>query len=226
MQQDSCERALGMTRDTHWWALAAMALLEENLKWLSHSVSHGWSGSHQWSGSHLHFGSHRCLGSHQSYQNRSHQSTAPQAEACQGGTFKRHALSPSPEWLRRHVTLDDDLESTRTGESHPLTWGAWENPAPRGTQQWRSFHHQPHQQKTCPDWSQPLKGDPPSTTALNGLHGEPIRSTWWPELSMVPGERDVEEFAWKVQGLFELPKRRSYAWDTANDYFTPSPFIP
>ena len=41
MQQDSCEEALAMARDAHWWTLVAATLLEENIKQLSHSVTHG-----------------------------------------------------------------------------------------------------------------------------------------------------------------------------------------
>ena len=45
--------------------------------------------------------------------------------------------------------------------------------------------------------------------------------TWWPELSVVPGERHVEEFTRKVWASFELLKRRSHTQGTHNDYYTP-----
>ena len=40
MLQDSCKKALAMVRDAHWQAPVAMALLEEIIEQLSHSVSH------------------------------------------------------------------------------------------------------------------------------------------------------------------------------------------
>ena len=46
-------------------------------------------------------------------------------------------------------------------------------------------------------------------------------TTWWPELSMFPGDRDVKEFARKVWAPFELPKRRGCAKSTSNDYSAP-----
>ena len=41
MQWDSCEEALARVRDAHQWALVAAALLEENIKQLSHFVTMG-----------------------------------------------------------------------------------------------------------------------------------------------------------------------------------------
>ena len=41
---------LATVRYAHWWVLAPMTLLEENIKWLSHSVTLRWSGSHRLSG--------------------------------------------------------------------------------------------------------------------------------------------------------------------------------
>ena len=45
--------------------------------------------------------------------------------------------------------------------------------------------------------------------------------TWWLELATVPRERDVEEFARKVQASFKLPKRRSCAQGTPMIYSAP-----
>ena len=50
--------------------------------------------------------------------------------------------------------------------------------------------------------------------------------TWWPELSMVSGERVVEECVQKIWASFELPRRRSCAWGTTNDYSSPPTPIP
>ena len=43
-------KSLAGVRDTHQWALGAAALLEENIEFLSHSVSCRQSGSHRQSG--------------------------------------------------------------------------------------------------------------------------------------------------------------------------------
>ena len=84
------------------------------------------------------------------------------------------------------------------------------------------------------NWSQLVEGEPQVSPSLDPqledfLGGE-IKQvntpTWWPELSMVPRERDVKEFARKVQALFELPKRRSCIQSTPNDYSAPPPLMP
>ena len=45
--------------------------------------------------------------------------------------------------------------------------------------------------------------------------------TWWPKLSTVPRERDVQEFTRKVWASFELPKKRSHTQSTP--MITPHP---
>ena len=44
-QQESQEEALWVTRDYHYQALAAAAMLEGHIEWLSCSISWGWHGS-------------------------------------------------------------------------------------------------------------------------------------------------------------------------------------
>ena len=222
-----------MARDAHQQALVAMALLEEDIEWLSHSVSYRWSGSCRQSGS------HRCRS-----QSAGHPSQAPWVEPCHG------ALSGK---LNHPVQLEWDGRLPL--RNHP------QKVAQRGTQQWRSFHHQSQQQRTHLTGAQEVEADlmcPPSLDPLQedflggeapqlGIEGgdvfwwssmpEPSLEnssewvawwanlvdtwTWWPELSMVPRERDVEEFARKVWASFELPKRRSHAQGTPSDYSAP-----
>ena len=107
MWQDSCKKALVMVRDTHWWALAAAALLEENIKHLSHSVNCWWFGSHRQSGSHKWSGGHRCRS-----QPAGHPLQTLQVEACHGYPV-RWTKSPSPPRMRWLVTFEEtSLESS------------------------------------------------------------------------------------------------------------------
>ena len=90
---DSCEEALAVARDTHWQALTAATLLEEKIKRLSLSLSHGCTGSCQCSRSH----------NHSSSQRRSCtvecQARGPSATPCHGISTKRQAPSPHPSPL-------------------------------------------------------------------------------------------------------------------------------
>ena len=68
LKEEACGEALAIIWDAHQQALAAIALLDEKIERLSHSLSHG----HQHSRSHKHWGSH-----HQRSQAGSHQDRAP-----------------------------------------------------------------------------------------------------------------------------------------------------
>ena len=242
MQQKSCQEALAMARDAHWQTLVAVALLEENIKWLSCPITCGWSGSCQLSGSHQHSGSHRCLGSCRRSQSTGCQKQVPSAASCSGDSVKRCMHSPSPTQPRQQVTFEESSPERETAvqELPPSTLTT----------------------EDTSDWSQPVEGDLmcPSLDPLleDFLGGEmpPLgvkggdgfwwRSrpepslknssewvmqwadqvdtlTWWPELSAVPGERDVKEFSRKVWALFKLPMRMSCTLSISNDYSTASP---
>ena len=62
IQQESCEEALWVVIDYHYQALAATAILEGHIEWLSCSISWGLHGSQsrRWSGSHQQLRSRRC----------------------------------------------------------------------------------------------------------------------------------------------------------------------
>ena len=51
LKEDSCEGMLAIARDAYCWVLAAEAMLEDKIEWLSNSISCHCSGSHQHSGS-------------------------------------------------------------------------------------------------------------------------------------------------------------------------------
>ena len=44
---------------------------------------------------------------------------------------------------------------------------------------------------------------------------------WWQQLQEVPGQDDHQEFTWKVQASFELPKVYSHVRGVDNDHSTP-----
>ena len=99
MWWDSCTKVLAEAREAHHQALAAVALLKENIKWLSHSVTQWWSGSCQC------LGSHRCSGSHRRSQATGCQKQVPSPVSHNGDSVKRHAQLPSPTQPRWQVTF-------------------------------------------------------------------------------------------------------------------------
>ena len=105
-KQDSCKEALAMARDAHQLALVAAALLEDKIKSLSHSLSHGCSGSYWHSGSHRHLGSHQ-----QQSRTANHKTKVPQVASCQGEPTRKWAQPPSPVQLRWWVTYKDSPEN-------------------------------------------------------------------------------------------------------------------
>ena len=79
LKEGSCEEALAIAQDAHWWVLVAMALLWDKIDRLSHSLSPDcWH-----SRSHMHLGSH-CW----KFQ-------APQAEVHQGGYLRDGSNIPA-----------------------------------------------------------------------------------------------------------------------------------
>ena len=206
MRWDPCKEALAIARDPHWQVLVAIALLEENIEWLSCYVTHGWSGCCQCSGS------CQCLGSCRKSQLAGHQKQVSSAVSHNGDPVKRCTQSPSPTQPRWWVIFaESSLErDMAVQELHPSAPG---------------MEH-------MSDWSQPVEGDlgcPPSLDLqLEDFLGEempPLRlewgesfqwqlmpkpslndssewvtlqakqidtPSWWPELSMVPRESDVK----------------------------------
>ena len=50
-------------------------------------------------------------------------------------------------------------------------------------------------------------------------HAEQLKTlTWWWELSEVPSQMDIQEFAWQVQVSFQVPKASSCTQEVTNDY--------
>ena len=107
--------------DAHQQVLVAVALLEDRIERLSHSVTY----DHQHSGSCRQSGSHR----HRS-QLAGHPLQVLQAASHHGGSV-RQAKSPSPcrlRWLVTFTKPSHESSSERDagiGEPHPLTWSEW-----------------------------------------------------------------------------------------------------
>ena len=93
-QQDSCEEELALTRYTHQYALVGVAILEEKMVQMSHSLSHWHLGSHWCSGSCQCTGIHRCQRSQSSGWWRED----PQVMSCHGDAH-------SPSQQKKHVTF-------------------------------------------------------------------------------------------------------------------------
>ena len=114
-----------MAKDTYRQVLAAVALLEDKIERLNHSISCGqkWSGSQRWSGS--------CRQSCSHHQRRSRA-----VDQCSREPSVKRIQSLGLLHSRQWVTFEDSL-SVRADESRPLSWAdkmAWAN---------------------CMDWSQP-----------------------------------------------------------------------
>ena len=227
MWQDSCKKALAVARDAHWWALAAMIILEEIIEWLSHSVSCRWSGS--------------CR--HRSWS-AGHPLQAPWTEPCYGGPV-RWAKLPSPARMRWRVTFEE-----LSSESSPERDMAVKEllPSTSTTEDMSDWSQPAEGDLRCPSSLDPLLEDflggempllgvevgdgfqwssMPKSSFKNSFEwvmwwANLVNTlTWWPELAMVSGERDMEEFARKVWASFKMPKRRSCVQGTPNDYSAP-----
>ena len=212
VKEGSCKEALAIEQDTHLWVLAAMALLEDKIRRLSHSLSCGcW-----------HSRSHSCLGSHhQRSQAGSHQDRAPQVEACQGESSKRWAQSPSPRQLRRCVTFEDNSkEDSEAGDPCPLTWGDTEKTRMEEEDLEDLAPLDPYlegflaraeggddSQQTLP----PKPSHNNSSEWVTWCAKQLDTLTWWQEFSKVPGQNDIQQFVRRVWASFQLPKMSSHA---------------
>ena len=97
----------------------AMALLEDKIERLSHSISQ----SHQQLGSHRQFESCRQLASHQQRRSKTADQCSGEslASSCCGEHVSRRAQSPNPSCSRQQVTFEDSL-SIGADNSHLLSW--------------------------------------------------------------------------------------------------------
>ena len=126
----------------------------------------------------------------------------------------------------RHITFKDNFEEdTRAGVPHPLIWGDMEkedleglsplNPnlegflagAEGGDNHWQPLLPKPSHNNSF-EWVK---------SCVNQLE----TLTWWWELSEVPIQVDIQEFARWVWASFQLPKVSSHAQGVANDYLAP-----
>ena len=172
LREESCEEALAVVKDTHWWALVATALLKEKIERLSHSLSCG----HWLSRSYKHSGSH-----HKRSKAGSHQDRAPQAEVHQGGSSKRQAQSPTPGSQGGTSLLR--MVSKRTpelGSPIHLPGETWKRPG------WKRRTCLPETLTWKVSWleqkgkmtpSRPCHISPPTMTVLSGSGGKQSSAT-------------------------------------------------
>ena len=104
MQQESWEEALRVARDAHC-LLAAAAMLEGHIEWLSHSISWGQHGSQGWLGSKQCSRSRRCTQSCRRHLLAGQGEQVPPMVDHTGDPTKRWAASPSPIRPQRQVDL-------------------------------------------------------------------------------------------------------------------------
>ena len=188
MQQESCENALVRAQDAHHQALAAAAMQEGHIEWLSHSISHGQHGNQGWSDSQQH-SCRRCTRSHRRCPAASQGEQVPSVVGHMGDPAKRQAASPSPIRPRRWVTfekssLDSDTEAT-----------------PRAT-----------------DWSQPIEVDdslPPSWTTETADWSQPEEKDLRGLAILQVVEFLCVEKLEDDPGLWECPSKPSF--DNAQD---------
>ena len=122
-KQDSYKEALAMARDTHQWALAVTALLEDKIERMSHPLS-----CSCW-----HSASHSHLDSCQQRRSQTAdcQTKVPQVMSCHGDPARRWAQSPSSSQLRQWVTFthSSPKRDISVKEPHLLTWGNERGPS-------------------------------------------------------------------------------------------------
>ena len=133
-QQESQEKTLQFVRDYHHQALAAAAVLEGHIEWLSHSITQGLYGrqnGRQLGGSHWQSGSRRDSRNHG--HSRSHrrcspswlQELTPQAEGCPGDAARRQTDSPSLIQARRQTDSPSLAWSKKYPDSPGPVWAKW-----------------------------------------------------------------------------------------------------
>ena len=106
---DWCNHALTEAREAHQQVLEATHILEEKIKWLSWSATGIISTSHWHSHSHGHSRrwSRGCLREPTKTPAGEYHARAPLAISHQENEIGRCFPSPSPTWLRRWVTFQD-----------------------------------------------------------------------------------------------------------------------
>ena len=114
---DSNEEMMALTRDAHKWALPAVAILEERMEWMGHSLSHQYSSSHQCSGSCQHSGSPQ----HRRSRSSGHRGD-PQVTYPPWGN-----LSPDqsiPRWLHAEGAPSEDGPSIPVPPGRGVGWSS------------------------------------------------------------------------------------------------------
>ena len=125
---------MALARDAHWWALAAAAILEERMEWMSCSISQQCSSSH-WC-----FGSHWCRRSRSSrHRKEDSQATShhgepkarvegPRVTSHHRGTVWGQTQSPSPTRQKCWMTFAEGRVPLPTEESGKWCQSRWSPP--------------------------------------------------------------------------------------------------
>ena len=127
---DSCEEALAAARDAHQRVLVAVALLEDKIEKMSHSLSHScWCSR-----------SCRCSGSHQWRRSQPayHWTKVLQAASHHGDPARKWDQSPSPSQLRQWVAFTSSSSGSSPKRDTDTSPPHYLEAAPRGILMWKS----------------------------------------------------------------------------------------
>ena len=212
-QWDSCKEALALTRYAHQHALVAVAILEEKMEWMSHSLSTGTQATTStWEVTNARDPSPQDnKGKIPRWQ---HALGMPIPLAWKRGLYPlwREAPSPSDDSPERDARMD------KSAPDAPASLGNW---GCDGQQFWlvegkrRGIRVTPTTEAPPPgglewgDISGQFRSGRQPPTIFNVWwppNLPPWKMAWWWELWEVTGHNNHQEFAWKVWALFKLPK--------------------
>ena len=190
-------------REAHQMALATMAALEEEIEWLSWSVTRGWSEVHAHSRSQ---DGHRWKS--EGWNRRCHpvqleESHVPYFEY--NPPWRGPASEEDEEGL-----LDFDLET-------PLELGPEVNCFLQGPAE--NLGEEDRRTSSPETPVEDLEG---WVTWRAWVDGTPY---WWQELTEVPGVDDHEKLAWEMWASFKLPQQIS-KWHHVENYHKAPPALP
>ena len=202
MKWDSCEEVLAIARDTHWQALVAMALLEDKIERMSHSLccGHWWSGSQRCSGSHQRRSWTADLWTKVLQAASCHEDPTCWPGGMRGGQLT-NPIGPVPKtktWSA-HPSLDPHIQEFLRGEILLAGMGSGDG---------------------LPQTSMPEPSLMDHMKWIKWYMRQLDILAWWQELKEVSNQDNLQEFAKRVWASFQVPKARCHASKVDNDHST------
>ena len=199
----STERGLAEVREAHWRTLATVAILEEEIQWLSQSITQGQSETHAHSRSWDHW--------RRRSQGQNRRFCWVWLEESPTPFFKYSPSLKGPESGEdEEALLDFDLEAL-------LELGP---EVDHFLQESTGSSEEEDRKRSSPE--PPVEDYESWVTWRAQVHDTPHQ---WQELAEVPGIDDHQKLAWEVWASFELPQQISEQHSVEN-YYQASPAAP